>query len=112
MHTHIHNHIYIHTHIHRSCALFHNLHVILVKRLFANLPGDKDPLLGKPLNALTWLELLRQYVSNLLSDEYFESHEGHGHDHGHGHHGLVATRDIETLSSECVRVSESVLIFE
>jgi hypothetical protein len=44
-----------------GCAIFHSLHVALVMRIFTNLKRD-NTFLGRPLNALTWPELLRQYI--------------------------------------------------
>jgi len=45
-----------------SCCLFHGLHVQLVRILFQDLPGGERPFRGRPLNSLTWPELLRQYL--------------------------------------------------
>jgi hypothetical protein len=44
------------------CGLFHGLHVQLVRLLFYDLPGAEHPFRGRPLNSLTWPELLRQYL--------------------------------------------------
>ena len=44
------------------CGLFHGLHVQLVRLLFFDLPGAESPFRGRPLNSLTWPELLRQYL--------------------------------------------------
>ncbi len=41
--------------------VLHSLHVVLVRLIFCDLPAASDqPFLGRPLNCLTWPELLRQ----------------------------------------------------
>ena len=45
-----------------SCSMFHGLHVQLVRLLFFDLPSSEDAFRGRPLNSLTWPELLRQYL--------------------------------------------------
>lgn len=44
-----------------SCALFHGMHVTLVRIIFQDLSSD-EVFKGRPLNALTWPELLREYM--------------------------------------------------
>jgi hypothetical protein len=53
-------HEYVEALLSPQCSLFHSLHVALVRLLFYDLPATDQPFLGRPLNALTWPELLRQ----------------------------------------------------
>ena len=52
-----------------SCSMFHGLHVQLVRLLFFDLPSSEDAFRGRPLNSLTWPELLRQYLEMLEQEQ-------------------------------------------
>ena len=44
------------------------LHVVLVQELFRDLPASSTVFRGRPLNALTWPELLRHYIEMLVME--------------------------------------------
>ena len=55
--------------------LFHYLHVVLVHELFKDLGAADTVFLGRPLNALTWPELLRQYLEMVMLEHEEEGLE-------------------------------------
>lgn len=59
-----------------DCALFHGMNVALVRILFEDVQPAGGAFRGRPLNSLTWPELLRNFVIMILiehSAENFES---------------------------------------
>jgi hypothetical protein len=60
---------------HPGAHLLHRLHIVLVRELFKDFPASDKVFLGRPLNALTWPELLRHYLEMMMLEHEDEGLE-------------------------------------